>query len=91
MLGAVLETVSEGFDVTSEVPLRVRLLAVDECDHVLVFVVHHIAADGFSMRPLTTDVMLAYAARATRRDPGLAPARGAVRGLHVVAARCPRQ
>nr|WP_294638936.1 non-ribosomal peptide synthetase [uncultured Rhodococcus sp.] len=73
VLGAVLETVSEGFDVTSEVPLRVRLLAVDECDHVLVFVVHHIAADGFSMRPLTTDVMLAYAARALGETPDWRP------------------
>ncbi|MGO4615838.1 amino acid adenylation domain-containing protein [Nocardia sp. 2YAB30] len=52
------------FDVTSAVPVRVGLFELGPRDHVLALVVHHIAADGSSVRPLTRDVMRAYAARA---------------------------
>ncbi|WP_280470549.1 amino acid adenylation domain-containing protein, partial [Nocardia brasiliensis] len=68
---------STPFDVTDEVPLRVRLLEItdsaDESDHVLAVVVHHIAADASSMGPLVRDVMVAYAARTAGEAPGWAP------------------
>ncbi|MGV9950031.1 amino acid adenylation domain-containing protein, partial [Rhodococcus aetherivorans] len=67
------ETVSAGFDVTQEVPIRVRLLEVGASDHVLIVVVHHIAADGFSMGPLARDVVAAYAARVRDAEPGWEP------------------
>ncbi|MFR9754099.1 condensation domain-containing protein, partial [Nocardia sp. 004] len=67
------EVVSAGFDVTVEVPLRAALFVVGENEHVLVFVAHHISADGWSMGPLTRDVMVAYAARAAGQVPGWAP------------------
>ncbi|RVW06846.1 amino acid adenylation domain-containing protein [Prescottella agglutinans] len=70
---AVAETISSGFDVTAEVPLRVRLLAVAPTEHVLVVVVHHISADGFSMGPLTRDIVTAYAARSAGAAPTWAP------------------
>ncbi|MEU4706191.1 amino acid adenylation domain-containing protein [Nocardia salmonicida] len=52
-----------GFDVTAGPPVRVRVLAISDSEHVVVCVVHHIAADGFSFAPLTRDLLTAYAER----------------------------
>ncbi|MFQ6332085.1 amino acid adenylation domain-containing protein, partial [Nocardia sp. CWNU-33] len=70
---AVTEFVTAGFDVAEQVPLRTRLYTAGVEDYVFVVVVHHIAADGFSVGPLTRDVMLAYTARAEGSAPGWAP------------------
>ncbi|MCP2277286.1 non-ribosomal peptide synthetase [Nocardia amikacinitolerans] len=67
---AVLECVTAGFDVAAAVPLRLRLFRVADGEHVLVVVVHHISADGFSMGPLARDVLAAYAARSSGAAPG---------------------
>ncbi|RBO83050.1 amino acid adenylation domain-containing protein [Nocardia puris] len=72
----VRAVVTAGFDVTAEVPLRVALLRVtgtEKPEHVVVFVAHHISADGWSMGPLTRDVMAAYAARTAGLAPNWAP------------------
>ncbi|NME81482.1 amino acid adenylation domain-containing protein, partial [Rhodococcus sp. 105337] len=68
--GRVVEAVTTGFDVTLQVPVRVRLLRVAPQEHLLVVVIHHISGDGFSMGPLTRDVVTAYAARAAGAAPG---------------------
>ena len=52
-----------GFDLVSEFPVWVRLLAVSEVEHVLVVVVHHIAGDGHSSSVLARDLIGAYGAR----------------------------
>nr|WP_245672136.1 non-ribosomal peptide synthetase [Nocardia anaemiae] len=49
-----------GFDVTVAPPVRLRLLQLGESEYVLVCVVHHITADGFSLGPLARDLMAAY-------------------------------
>ncbi|WP_280508976.1 amino acid adenylation domain-containing protein, partial [Nocardia cyriacigeorgica] len=67
---AITEFVATAFDVTTEVPVRIGLARLGADDHILVLVVHHIAADGFSMAPLARDIATAYAARAAGRAPG---------------------
>ncbi|WFR73872.1 condensation domain-containing protein [Prescottella defluvii] len=54
---------SDGFDVTTQAPVRAALFRVDPFEHVLAIVVHHISADGWSMGPLARDVMASYEAR----------------------------
>ncbi|MFC7446980.1 amino acid adenylation domain-containing protein [Rhodococcus daqingensis] len=71
--GRVAEFASAGFDVAAEVPVRVALFEVQPAEHVLALVVHHISADGYSMGPLTRDVMAAYAARARGEVPMWSP------------------
>ncbi|MGW0177722.1 amino acid adenylation domain-containing protein, partial [Rhodococcus sp. NPDC003322] len=68
-----VEAISTGFDVTTDVPLRVKVYRLSETEHVLLVVAYHIAADGFSMAPLVRDVMTAYAARTAGHEPGWAP------------------
>ncbi|ACY22918.1 amino acid adenylation domain protein [Gordonia bronchialis DSM 43247] len=67
---AIAAVTGRGFDVTTSAPVRLAVLQVSEREHVIVFVIHHISADGASMAPLARDLMVAYTAR---RD-GVAPA-----------------
>ncbi|MFE3223297.1 non-ribosomal peptide synthase/polyketide synthase [Nocardia sp. NPDC059228] len=73
--GLVEAVARTAFDVTAEVPFRIRLLELtDEPGaYLLVMVVHHIAADGWSFGPLTRDIASAYVARCAGETPNLAP------------------
>jgi amino acid adenylation domain-containing protein len=73
---ALTEAAAEGFDLTRRPPLRAHLLrlpAGHEPRHVLLLVLHHIAADGWSMTPLAQDLATAYRARRTGRPPEWTP------------------
>ncbi|GAA10773.1 condensation domain-containing protein, partial [Gordonia alkanivorans] len=63
---------STGFDVTRDLPIRAGIVAESD-DHLLVVVLHHIAADGESLRPLVDDLLHAYAARTAGHAPERPP------------------
>ncbi|MGW4773651.1 amino acid adenylation domain-containing protein, partial [Nocardia sp. NPDC004278] len=76
--GVLVEFAATGFDVATELPIRVRVYRVTGSnngtpDYAVAFVVHHIAADGFSFGPLARDVAAAYLARAAGEAPVWAP------------------
>ena len=65
---ALSTAAQQGFDLTSEPPLRAHLFALGEREHVLLVLLHHIAGDGWSLAPLARDLAGFYAARCRGRS-----------------------
>lgn len=57
------------FDLTRELPLRIRLLTADNGNTVLSFLVHHMVIDEWSLNTIMTDLSHAYAARQQGQAP----------------------
>ncbi|WP_191500077.1 non-ribosomal peptide synthetase, partial [Mycobacterium simulans] len=69
-LHAALTTAARrSFDLATQIPIRARLFRVGDHNHVLMLVIHHIAADGWSLAPLTRDLAAAYATRCDGQAP----------------------
>src|SRR5512139_144337 len=71
--GMLAAAVRHRFDLETDPPIRVTVFrtAPDAC--VVLLLVHHVAGDGWSLRPLLRDLTTAYAARLDGRSPGWAP------------------
>ncbi|WP_345660025.1 condensation domain-containing protein, partial [Streptomyces iranensis] len=65
--------VGRGFDVSVDLPWRIRLLRTGPTDFILLIVAHHIAVDGWSMGVLAQDLETAYTARHQGRLPSWEP------------------
>ena len=58
------------FDLTCELPLRVRFMAVSEGEsQVLSLLIHHMVIDEWSLNTLMPDLSHAYLARANNQEP----------------------
>ncbi|MGH3157438.1 MAG: non-ribosomal peptide synthetase, partial [Streptosporangiaceae bacterium] len=66
---AVADACGYVFDLAGELPVRGWLFELRAGEHVLVLVLHHIAADEWSMRPLLDDLAQAYRARRDGQRP----------------------
>ncbi|GAA4887644.1 non-ribosomal peptide synthetase [Actinomycetospora straminea] len=73
---AIDEAARTVVDVGTTIPVNATLIgdgSGDGSDHVLVLVVHHLAADEWSLATLADDLAAAYAARRAGRAPDRAP------------------
>ncbi len=69
--GLSVEEARKPFDLADGPLLRTSLLRLGEEDHLLLLTVHHIVADGWSMRLLVQELAEAYEAFAAGQEPAL--------------------
>ncbi len=67
------EIVRAEFDLQTRIPVRAALLTTGERSHIFALVIHHIAADGWSLTPLWRDIAAAYTARRAGDAPQWTP------------------
>ena len=67
------EAAMRPFDLASDLMLRASLARLDADDHVLLLVLHHIAADGWSMGILSRELSALYESFTAGRAPELRP------------------
>lgn len=67
----ILREAQRSFDLQTGPLLRASLLRLDAEEHVLVFVMHHIAADGWSLRIAMQELRSLYGSFAAGSNPAL--------------------
>ncbi|MFI0592331.1 amino acid adenylation domain-containing protein, partial [Streptomyces griseus] len=70
LTAAMAEAARESFDLETRPPWRVRVLTASDTPPAVLFCLHHMVVDDWSVDRLATQLAQAYAARL---DPGLAP------------------
>ena len=58
----VLEEARRPFDLAVDTPIRVSLLRLSDCDHILCMTMHHIVCDGWSLSVLMQELDHIYSA-----------------------------
>ncbi|OOK81684.1 condensation domain protein [Mycobacterium kansasii] len=86
---AIEDAARHSFDLASEIPLWAKLFRIAKDEHVLVIVVHHIAADGWSVARWRV-IWVRPTPAGVRDRPRLGAVARAIRGLHAVATGQPR-
>ncbi|WP_458788569.1 amino acid adenylation domain-containing protein [Pseudonocardia nantongensis] len=71
--GLVAAEADRPFDLARDIPIRTTVLRLGVTEHVLVLMLHHIATDEWSDRPLLDDLATAYAARIEGTAPAWDP------------------
>lgn len=71
MTALVRDEARRPFDLTSDLTLRVRVIRLAEQEHVIAFIEHHIAFDGWSDEQLFDELEEVYASLAEARNPVL--------------------
>ena len=67
------ELAARPFDLTSDLMLRSTLVRLGHHDHILLFVMHHIASDGWSMGVFSRELSALYESFASDGDLELRP------------------
>ena len=67
------ESMQKPFDLTEDILLRITLIRLDEQHHVLVFVMHHIASDGWSLSLFIQELSQFYNAFIQGKPASLPP------------------
>jgi amino acid adenylation domain-containing protein/non-ribosomal peptide synthase protein (TIGR01720 family) len=69
--GRLSEAAATGIQLNREMPVKAWLFEISRQSHMLLLLLHHIAADGWSMGPLGRDIQQAYSARVSGKRPHL--------------------
>jgi amino acid adenylation domain-containing protein len=71
----ITEEVFKPFNLSEDLILRVMLIKLSKHEHVLLFTMHHIASDGWSLNVLTGEFIALYESHLQGKESPLAPMR----------------